>query len=91
MRKLSSIILMLAFLVVSATGVQLANVPKDKSPIVPQPKLVIPSDGQATDNREIPFYPKKVHEIAGYLFIGAGLVHIGLNRKPLLAYIKLNK
>jgi hypothetical protein len=40
---------------------------------------------------ERPFYPKEAHEWAGFLFIGAGLVHLGLNIRPMLSYFRLRK
>lgn len=34
------------------------------------------------------FYPRSVHKIAGYLFIVVGLVHLGLNIRPMLFYLR---
>ncbi|MBP2656147.1 MAG: hypothetical protein H6Q73_3716 [Firmicutes bacterium] len=65
--------------------------------VVPKPQkvqqqMIGTQDGDKVIARgEIPFYSQKAHEWAGYLFIGAGLVHIGLNRKPMLSYFKFRK
>jgi len=48
-------------------------------------------EGEMSPKRSQSVYPKKVHDWAGYVFIGAGLVHLVLNRKVMLAYIKPGK
>lgn len=89
MRKIISIILLLAFIILSISGVQMAVVPKPQN--VQQQVVTTQNNDKQTARGEMPFYPKKAHEWAGYLFIGAGLVHIILNRRPMLAYFGLNK
>ena len=89
MRRIASLILVIAFIVVSVSGVQMVVVPKPQN--VQQQTL-----GNNDSNKSIalegrPFYPKKAHEWAGFLFIGAGLVHLGLNRRPMLSYFRLGK
>lgn len=91
MRRITSIILTLAFIIVSVSGVQMAVVPKTQNF---RQQVLSNLDGDksmAKGEKERPFYPKEAHEWAGYLFIGAGLVHIGFNRKPMLSYFKLKK
>lgn len=48
-------------------------------------------DGEMSQKRSPSVYPKKVHDWAGYVFIGAGLVHLVLNRKVMLAYVTPRK
>ena len=89
MRKSASIILMIAFIIVSVSGVQMAVVPKSKS--IQQQIVSNPDGNKSMTVRAKPFYPKKAHEWAGYLFIGAGLVHIVLNRRLMLSYLRPRK
>lgn len=69
MRKIASVILLVTFIILSVSGVQLATVPK---PQAVQRPAGIPNTDKSTAKREMPFYPKQAHEVAGYLFIGAG-------------------
>ncbi|CUH95124.1 hypothetical protein P22_1193 [Propionispora sp. 2/2-37] len=84
MRRITSIILTITFIVLAVSGVQMAVIPK--SPNAHQQVANNSGGDQVMARREMPFYPKKAHEWAGYLFIGAGLVHIGLNRKSMLSH-----
>ncbi|MBP2652029.1 MAG: hypothetical protein H6Q74_2854 [Firmicutes bacterium] len=90
MRRFISIILTIAFIIVSVTGLQLTfkiGLPtKENSPIAQQGQEISTT---GNTKQETSFSPKKAHELAGFIFLGAGLVHIGLNRKPLLRYLKL--
>ena len=89
MRRLTSIILMIAFIILSVSGVQMAVVPKPQNA---HQQVLSNSDGDKPMARgEMPFYPKKAHEWAGFLFIGAGLVHIIFNKRPMLSYFKLTE
>ncbi len=38
-----------------------------------------------------PLFPKQLHEWGAYLMVLAGLVHIGLNYKPLLHHVGLRR
>lgn len=90
MRKVTSIILAIAFIIVSVSGLELAT--GHKPPSVHQ-QMVSSSLGNKTAvvKQEQPFYPKKAHEWFGYLFIGAGVVHIVLNKRPMLSYLKTKR
>lgn len=90
MRKVTSIILAIAFVIVSVSGVQLALGSKPQSV---QQQMVSSPEGNKTAavKQEKPFYPKKAHEWFGYLFIGAGVIHLVLNKRPMLAYLKIEK
>lgn len=90
MRRITSIILAIAFVVVSITGIHMVVVPKPQN-IHRQVLSSNPTGDKSTTRGEIPFYPKKAHEWAGYLFIGAGVVHIVLNKRPMLSYLKIGK
>lgn len=93
MRRITSIILAIAFIVVSVTGIQMDNVQDrlkaaDNSSMIQQLVdsnnsgiIIILSAGKL-------FYPREAHKIAGYLFIITGLVHLKLNICPLLFYFK---
>ena len=89
MRKITSIILTIAFIIVSVSGVQMAVVPKPQN--IQQQMQGNHDGGKSMAKGSMPFYPKKAHEWVGYLFIGAGLVHIVLNRKPMLSYLRFRK
>lgn len=86
MRKIISIILVAAFIIVSVSGVQMVIAPKHQN--VQQQMISVHETGISLSAGQIPFYPKKAHEWAGYLFIGAGLAHLVLNRKLMLSYFK---
>jgi len=90
MRKVTSIILALAFIIVSVSGVQMAVGSKPQGV---QQQIVASPDGNKAMavKQEKPFYPKKAHEWFGYLFIGAGVVHVVLNKRPMLSYLKIGK
>ena len=94
MRKIISIILAIAFIIVSVTGVQMTSgsKPQNVQPrSVQQQAVGSPESGKSMAKREMPFYPKKAHEWFGYLFIGAGVVHVVLNKRAMLSYLKLGK
>jgi hypothetical protein len=89
MRRITSIILMIAFIILSVSGVQMTVVHKPQNI---QQQMLGNHDGDKSMARgEMPFYPKKAHEWVGFLFIGAGLVHIGFNRKLMLSYLGIGK
>lgn len=82
-RKIASITLAVAFILLSITGLQLSLGPKPaKNPIQIEQQ-------QAPVKQEKSFYPKELHEWAGYAFIAAGTVHLALNAKPLMNYLKI--
>ncbi len=87
MRKITSIVLAVAFVIVSVSGIQMIVTPKPQNF---QQQIAASYDGNKA-KAEIPFYPKKAHEWAGYLFIGAGLVHVVLNGRPMLSYLGIRK
>ncbi|MBP2651902.1 MAG: hypothetical protein H6Q74_2727 [Firmicutes bacterium] len=89
MRKITSIILVITFIIVSVSGVQMVVIPKPQSF---HQQMLGNNDGTKSMATEgIPFYPKQAHELAGFLFIGAGLVHFWLNRRPMISYFNLSK
>lgn len=88
MRKIASVILLVTFIILSVSGVQMATVPK---PQAVQRPAGSPDTDKSTAKREMPFYPKRAHEVAGYLFIGAGAVHLILNKRAMLSYLRIKK
>jgi cytochrome b561 len=86
MRRITSIILLLAFIIVSVSGIHMVLVPKPQN--IQQQMLGKHDSDKLTVRGEMPFYPKKAHEWSGYILIVAGLVHLGLNRKPMLSYFR---
>lgn len=86
MRKIASVLLLVTYLVLSVTGIQLVW-PRDKSS---KPPIVTTEEagtvGKITERPKAPFYPKGMHEWAGYIFILAGVAHIYINRRPMKAY-----
>lgn len=92
MRRIISILSLIAFLIVSVSGLQLVFGGNDRPKRIEQQIVSSTDDVKHTMNMtEKPFYPKKAHEWAGFLFIGAGIVHIVLNRKPMLSYFRFGK
>ena len=85
MRRIISIILAISFIIVAITSVQMAVMRKPQNLY----QNTVSNQGEKTIAKaDAPFYPKKAHEWSGYLFIGAGLVHIVFNKKTLLLYFK---
>ena len=89
MRKAASIALLISFILVSVTGVQMDFTPKTQK--MQQVQTSSTGDSEINQKRSPSVYPKKVHDWAGYVFIGAGLVHLVLNRKIMLAYLTSGK
>lgn len=90
MRRITSLLLAIAFVVVSASGIQMVVGHKDRAPQVQQSAQV--SGGEVSVKaKEKSFYPKAAHEWFGYLFIGAGIVHLGLNLRPMKSYLGVKK
>ena|GEM_PF-1490158 len=94
MRGITSIILALAFIAVSVTGVQMDIVQdrfKDegKSLIMKQ-ELANKSNSSIVliVSEDELFYPRSTHKITGYIFILAGLVHLGFNIRPMRSYLR---
>lgn len=95
MRRITSIILTVVFIVVSVTGVQIdivQEIIKDSLTATGN-SLTLQQEIGGTDvaiivSQSELFYPKSIHKIAGYLFILVGLIHLGLNIRPLLSYLK---
>lgn len=87
MKKLGSILLFVAFSIVSATGLAMAFKQRSKNKPVPI------SEGEAVEAKEVvvgkPFYPRKAHEWVGYFFVAAGLMHIISNKMSLLRFFKM--
>ncbi|MDR3590681.1 MAG: DUF4405 domain-containing protein [Negativicutes bacterium] len=87
MRKIISITLLITYLALSITGIQLL-LPHDRST---DPSVSMAKDNVSTrlaEKADPPFYPKRMHEWAGYLFMLAGVVHIYLNRRAINSYLK---
>lgn len=83
-RKIASITLAVAFILLSVTGLQLSLGPKPaKNPVQIEQQQQVPV------KQEKSFYPKELHEWAGYAFIAAGTVHLVLNARPLMNYLKI--
>lgn len=87
MRKIVSIVLALTFILLSITGIQIASY--EHGPGVDSQYLT--EQGQQYSSYEEQFrerfYPSKIHEWGGYIFIIAGLIHIGLNLKSMKSYL----
>lgn len=91
MRKITSIILAITFVIVSVTGIQMAMGSTNKRPAIKsqitESNAIASSDVNVS--RKAPsFYPKKAHEWVGYIFIIAGITHIVFNFRPMVSYIK---
>lgn len=88
MRRIISVLLLLLFLLLSVSGLQMAFSFKDKPFFSSQQPQLSHDSTPVTSIRPKSFYPKEMHEWAGFLFIGVGVVHIGLNRKSMWLYLK---
>lgn len=91
MRRITSIVLAFAFIIVSVTGVQMVVAHKNRSQITQQQRLVNHDDGKLTYTQGDIFNSREVHEWTGFLFMGAGLVHLILNKRPMLKYFQTKK
>lgn len=96
MRKFTSIILALAFILVSITGLQMTggggHGPGDNEKYQTVQSQEVGSTiagNNSAEPRQKSFYPKVAHEWGGYVFIIAGLVHLGLNWKPMKSYLMI--
>ena len=87
MRKTTSIILMLAFLLVAITGIQMTGGNGEKAGRGAGPGNTY----QAEQKGQPAFYPRHAHEWGGYVFILAGMLHLGLNWKPMKSYLGAGK
>ncbi|MDF9409597.1 DUF4405 domain-containing protein [Pelotomaculum isophthalicicum JI] len=109
-RKYTSIILTLAFIILSVTGIQMHMMhvtsephgPRGphgpfgtegvgNSPVINESGKSNISTGTLPTKSEDGFYPKRLHELAGYTFIIAALVHLKLNYKTLISHIGIKK
>jgi hypothetical protein len=96
MRKITSLILALAFIMVAVTGIQLDlshGGGKESKPAHTQSNAATISHAvsAAHDFHQPSFYPKVIHEWFGYLFIVAGCVHLILNLKAMQSYLRIKK
>lgn len=89
MRRMTSIILVILFIVISISGIHMVVMLKPQN--LYQNVLSNPGEDKSFEKAAPPFYPKTAHEWAGYFFIGVGLVHIVLNKTAMLSYFKLQK
>jgi len=94
LKRITTIILALAFILVSVTGVQM-KFPQSGGGGGKPPVIQGGADGNSAVHAARvapagrPFYPKEAHEWAGYLFIVAGCVHLALNFKSMRSYLRL--
>jgi hypothetical protein len=96
MRKMTSLILALAFIIVAVTGVQLdlAHGGREKPKQAITQSKVDAASSAASAPRELrqpSFYPKTAHEWSGYLFIVAGCVHLVLNLRAMKSYLGIKR
>jgi hypothetical protein len=96
MRKITSIILALAFILVAVTGVQMAL--PHGGDVKDKPAIIQSSENEKNSAvsvsrapRQASFYPKAAHEWAGYVFIVAGCMHLVFNIKPMQSYLGMRK
>jgi len=100
MRRATSIVLALAFILVSVTGLFMALGPRH-GPGGPPPGAGF--GGPFGDDEgggfekggprgpHEPLFPKQLHEWGAYLLVIASLIHIGLNWRPLLCHLGLRR
>ncbi|MCE5241415.1 DUF4405 domain-containing protein [bacterium] len=105
MRRVTSILLTLSFVLVSVTGLVMALRPRHAPPPgfgAGSQMSAPPEAGEAAEpgefqrpegpgERRQPLFPKKLHELAGFVAILAGLIHIVLNWRPLLCHFGLRR
>jgi cytochrome b561 len=84
-RKIVSIILSIAFIILSITGIQISMEGGHKNHDIGNNVLSNVSDIPHQPS----FYPKEAHEWFGYIFIIVGIAHLILNIKPLLSYFRI--
>jgi len=90
LRKITSIILSIAFIILSVTGVQMAMGGGDKQHAMGNNVLASNIAANVSNiPSQPPFYPKVAHEWFGYIFIIIGIAHLILNIRPLLSYFRI--
>ena len=95
MRRTTSIVLALTFILVSVTGLSMALAPRHGPPGGPPPGMDEVGDEGfrgphglgGPGGRAEPLFPKQLHEWGAYLMVVAGLLHLGLNYRPLLRHL----
>ncbi|MEN6545716.1 MAG: DUF4405 domain-containing protein [Armatimonadia bacterium] len=96
MRRVTSIVLTVSFILVSFTGLQMAFGPRHAPPPGQGERVAADVDGGGAETRapEGPprhpsIFPKLLHEWLGYLLVLSGVMHIVLNWRPLLCHFGL--
>ncbi len=91
MRKLTSIVLVTCLILIATTVVamefRMGGGPPRMQRIGVEdgaPAIMMPPGGHS-------FFPKELHEIVGYTFLTAGLIHFVLNFQIILSYLGLRR
>ncbi len=91
MRKITSVILTVCFIVLLIT-VAFMSGPKHQEGMRRGGPPVASANAEMRHSAKSPhgnrgFFPKELHELAGYTFLVFGIVHIVINGKCLLSYV----
>ena len=99
MRRATSVVLTLSFVLVSLTGLQMGLGSHHGPPPGVSPRLAADADGVGGEEGQMrtpggppghpPIYPKLLHEWLGYLLALSGVMHVVLNWRPLLCHFGL--
>lgn len=96
MRKITSIILVLAFFAVCITGVQLEIL--DERPETNQPRTVQVEIKEAehvadpsAQSGSLEHFTHRLHVVSGFIMLITGLVHVSYNFWPMMRYIGIRK
>lgn len=91
MRKITSVILTVCFIVLLITVAFMAG-PKHQEGMRRGGPPVASANAEMRHSAKPPhgaFFPKELHELAGYTFLVFGIVHIVINGKCLLSYVRV--
>ncbi len=94
MRKVISLVLLLAFILVCFTGIFMethksyGRHPSSINANDPGQRSV---NGAVMDRRPASFFPKELHELAGYTMLLVGSIHLVLNFRVLKGYFGLRR
>ena len=95
MTRVTSVVLTIAFIIVSLTGVIMDLRPRGGAPppaaMISDATQLAPAPPQEPPARQRPIFPRQLHIWSGYLFMIASLVHIALNWHPLLCAFGLRR
>jgi hypothetical protein len=90
MRRVISLVLLVSFLSVSITGLFMEGHGGKDRPRPARSEIGTVANGVDANHASRPgpsFFPKGLHELAGYTMLVVGTIHLGLNFRPIKNYL----